>query len=69
MVLWGELLDPLDPQRCLVGPDSPPNVWQAISGSLYELVVAACRICPTGSRAEVLAGTARRFYRIPIQVR
>jgi hypothetical protein len=35
-------------------------------GSLYELVVASLHDLSDQQRAEVLAGTARRFYRIPI---
>ena len=69
MVLWGELLDPFGPAALPVGPDFPA---ERLAGDLG----LALRACGRGlqnlsdrQRAEVLAGTARRFYRIPIQVR
>jgi predicted TIM-barrel fold metal-dependent hydrolase len=62
----GELLDLFGPQRCMVGTNFPVDRLAGDFGSLYELVVTNLQDLSDQQRVEVLAGTARRFYRIPI---
>jgi predicted TIM-barrel fold metal-dependent hydrolase len=50
----------------MVGTNFPVERLAGDFGSLYELVVASLPDLSDQQRAEVLAGTARRFYRIPI---
>jgi predicted TIM-barrel fold metal-dependent hydrolase len=59
-----ELLELFGPQRCMVGSNFPVESLAGDFGSLYELVLASLRELSREERAEVLAGTARRFYRI-----
>lgn len=59
-----ELLAVFGPQRCMVGSNFPVEGLAGDFGSLYELVLASLRDLSNEQRADVLAGTARRFYRI-----
>jgi L-fucono-1,5-lactonase len=61
-----ELLDLFGPQRCMVGTHFLVERLAGGFGSLNEPVVACLHNLSDQQRAEVLAGTARRFYRIPI---
>jgi predicted TIM-barrel fold metal-dependent hydrolase len=60
-----ELLDLFGPQRCMVGSNFPVERLAGDFSSLYELVLSCLRDLPGEQRADVLSGTARRFYRIP----
>jgi predicted TIM-barrel fold metal-dependent hydrolase len=59
-----ELLAVFGPQRCMVGSNFPVERLAGDFGSLYELVLASLRDLSNEQRADVLSGTARRFYRI-----
>ena len=59
-----ELLDLFSPQRCMVGSNFPVDRLAGDFGSLYELILASLKDLSDEQRADVLAGTARRFYRI-----
>jgi predicted TIM-barrel fold metal-dependent hydrolase len=60
-----ELLEFFGPQRCMVGSNFPVERMAGGFKSLYELVLACLQDLSDEQRAEVLVGTARRFYRIP----
>jgi predicted TIM-barrel fold metal-dependent hydrolase len=60
-----ELLDLFGPQRCMIGSNFPVERLAGDFSSLYELVLSCLRDLPGEQRADVLSGTARRFYRIP----
>jgi predicted TIM-barrel fold metal-dependent hydrolase len=59
-----ELLELFGPQRCMVGSNFPVERLAGDFRSLYKLVLACLRDLSAEQRADVLAGTARRFYRI-----
>jgi predicted TIM-barrel fold metal-dependent hydrolase len=59
-----ELLELFGPQRCMVGSNFPVERLAGDFGSLYDLVLACLQDLSEEQRAEVLFGTARRFYRI-----
>ncbi|MBO0769916.1 MAG: amidohydrolase family protein [Actinobacteria bacterium] len=61
----GELLELFGPERCMVGSNFPVERLAGGFGSWYQLVLAALEGLPGDDRAEVLHGTARRFYRLP----
>ena len=61
----GELLDLFGPQRCMVGSNMPVERLARGYGPLYALVLASLQDLSDDDRADVLAGTARRFYRLP----
>ncbi len=61
-----ELLALFGPQRCMVGSNFPVERLAGDFGSLYELVLASLHELSDEQRAEVLSGTARRFYRISL---
>ena len=58
------LLEHFGPRRCMVGSNFPVERLAGDFDSLYDLVLASLRELSEEQRAEVLAGTARRFYRI-----
>jgi predicted TIM-barrel fold metal-dependent hydrolase len=60
-----ELLELFGPQRCMVGSNFPVERLAGDFRSLYELVLACLQDLSVQQRADVLVGTARRFYRIP----
>jgi predicted TIM-barrel fold metal-dependent hydrolase len=60
-----ELLDLFGPQRCMVGSNFPVERRAGDFSSLCELVVTCLRDLSDEQCADVLRGTARRFYRIP----
>jgi predicted TIM-barrel fold metal-dependent hydrolase len=60
-----ELVDLFGPRRCMFGSNFPVERLGGGFAELYRLVLAALRALPAGERADVLAGTARRFYRLP----
>jgi predicted TIM-barrel fold metal-dependent hydrolase len=60
-----ELLELFGPGRCMVGSNFPVERLAGGFGPWYELVLASLDGLPGHERAEVLAGTARRFYRLP----
>jgi predicted TIM-barrel fold metal-dependent hydrolase len=60
-----ELLELFGPQRCMVGSNFPVERLAGDFRSLYELVLACLQDLSAEQRADVLVGTARRFYRIP----
>ena len=60
-----QLLELFGPQRCMAGSNFPVERLAGDFGSLYQLVLATLRDLSNEQRADVLAGTARRFYRIP----
>jgi len=59
-----QLLELFGPQRCMVGSNFPVERLAGDFGSLYRLVLATLWDLSNEQRADVLAGTARRFYRI-----
>ena len=61
----GELLDVFGPRRCMIGSNFPVERLAGGFGELYRLMVASLEDLSDDERADVLAGTARRFYRIP----
>jgi predicted TIM-barrel fold metal-dependent hydrolase len=62
--LVSQLLELFGPQRCMVGSNFPIEGQAGDFGSLHQLVLATLRDLSNEQRAAVLAGTARRFYRI-----
>jgi len=59
-----DLLELFGPQRCMFGSNFPVERLAGDFSSLYELVLACLRDLSAEQRADVLAGRARRFYRI-----
>ena len=59
-----ELLEVFGPEPCMIGSNFPVERLAGDFGSLYQLVLASLRDLSNEQRADVLAGTARRFYRI-----
>jgi predicted TIM-barrel fold metal-dependent hydrolase len=59
-----ELLELFGPQRCMVGSNFPVERLAGDFSSLYELVLACLQDLSAEQRADVLADTARHFYRI-----
>jgi predicted TIM-barrel fold metal-dependent hydrolase len=59
-----QLLELFGPQRCMVGSNFPVEGLAGDFGSLHQLVLATLRDLSDEQRADVLADTARRFYRI-----
>jgi predicted TIM-barrel fold metal-dependent hydrolase len=59
-----ELLELFEPQRCMVGSNFPVERLAGDLRSLYELTLVSLKDLSDDQRADVLAGTARRFYRI-----
>jgi L-fuconolactonase len=59
-----ELLELFGPHRCMIGTNFPVRRLAGGFGSLYELVLHTLAELTDESRSEVLAGTARRFYRL-----
>ena len=60
-----ELLDLFGPKRCMVGSNIPVEKLAGDFGSLYDLILTSLQQLSDEQRADVLAGTASRFYRIP----
>lgn len=60
-----ELLDLFGPQRCMVGSNFPVEKLAGDFASLYDLMLTSLQALSDDERAGVLAGNARRFYRIP----
>jgi predicted TIM-barrel fold metal-dependent hydrolase len=60
-----DLLELFGPDRCMVGSNFPVERLAGDFSSLYELIVACSQDLSAEQRADVLAGTAQRFYRIP----
>jgi predicted TIM-barrel fold metal-dependent hydrolase len=60
-----ELLDLFGPKRCMVGSNFPVEKLAGDFGSLYDLILTSLQQLSDEQRADVLAGTASRFYRIP----
>lgn len=59
-----ELLELFGPQRCMFGSNFPVERLAGGFGSLYGMVLATLAELSDDQRAEVLAGTARRVYRL-----
>jgi predicted TIM-barrel fold metal-dependent hydrolase len=59
-----ELLDLFGPRRCMVGSNFPVDRLAGDFTALYELILATLHDLADQERAEVLGGTARRFYRL-----
>jgi predicted TIM-barrel fold metal-dependent hydrolase len=60
-----ELLELFGPERCMVGSNFPVERLAGGFGPWYEVVLASLDGLPDHARADVLGGTARRFYRLP----
>jgi predicted TIM-barrel fold metal-dependent hydrolase len=58
------LIELFGPQRCMFGSNFPVESLAGGLDSLYALVLAALAELSKEERGEVLAGTARRFYRL-----
>ena len=61
----GELLELFGPHRCLIGSNFPVERMAGGFAEGYRIMTASLRGLATDERDEVLAETARRFYRIP----
>lgn len=59
-----ELLAVFGPHRCMVGSNFPVERLAGGFRSLYDMVSTSLRELTDEQRTEVLAGTARRFYRL-----
>ena len=59
-----ELLELFGPQRCMVGSNFPVERLSGGFGSWYELTLGTLAELSDEQRADVLSGTARRFYRL-----
>ncbi|MGZ4620417.1 MAG: amidohydrolase family protein, partial [Frankiaceae bacterium] len=59
-----ELLELFGPERCMFGSNLPVERMAGGFEGLYELVLATLADLSEPERGEVLAGTARRFYRL-----
>ncbi len=59
-----ELLELFGPQRCMVGSNFPVERLAGGFGSWYELTLGTLAELSDEQRADVLSGTARRFYRL-----
>jgi predicted TIM-barrel fold metal-dependent hydrolase len=59
-----ELIEVFGPERCMFGSNLPVERMAGRFGELYELVLATLADLSEPERGEVLAGTARRFYRL-----
>jgi predicted TIM-barrel fold metal-dependent hydrolase len=60
-----ELFDLFGPRRCMIGSNFPVERLAGDFSSLYALILGSLRELSDPERADVLAGTARRFYRMP----
>jgi predicted TIM-barrel fold metal-dependent hydrolase len=60
-----ELLELFGPQRCMVGSNFPVERPAGGLQALFELLLETLEGLSADERIEVLAGTARRFYRLP----
>jgi predicted TIM-barrel fold metal-dependent hydrolase len=60
----GELVELFGPKRCMVGSNFPVEKLAGGFAQLYDLVLASLEGLSEDERAEVLSGTARRFYRL-----
>jgi predicted TIM-barrel fold metal-dependent hydrolase len=60
-----ELLELFGPLRCMGGSNFPIERLAGGFAQWYELVLATLAELSDEQRADVLAGTARRFYRLP----
>jgi len=60
-----ELLDLFSPKRRMVGSNFPVEKLTGDFGPLYDLILTSLQQLTDEQRADVLAGTASRFYRIP----
>ena len=60
-----ELLDLFGPKRCMVGSNFPVEKLAGDFAPLYDLILTSLQALSDERRADVLAGNARRFYRIP----
>ena len=58
-----ELLDRFGPGRCMVGSNFPVERLAGGFSEVYRIMVASLRELSVSERADVLAGTARRFHR------
>jgi predicted TIM-barrel fold metal-dependent hydrolase len=59
-----QLLQLFGPRRCMFGSNFPVERLAGDFQSLYQLVLATLDGLSAEERAEVLSGTARRFYRV-----
>jgi predicted TIM-barrel fold metal-dependent hydrolase len=58
-----ELLDRFGPGRCMVGSNFPVERLAGGFSEVYRIMAASLRELSVSERADVLGGTARRFYR------
>ena len=61
----GELLDLFGPRRCLIGSNFPVERMAGGFAEVHRIMCASLQDLSDRERGEVLAGTARRVYRIP----
>lgn len=59
-----ELIDVFGPRRCMAGSNFPVERLAGSFREFYELLLECLSDVPDEERAEILTGTARRFYRI-----
>lgn len=58
-----ELVDLFGPRRCMIGSNFPVERTAGGFAEFYRIMIASLRELSESERADVLAGTARRFYR------
>jgi len=58
-----ELVDLFGPRRCMIGSNFPVERTAGGFAEFYRIMIACLRELSESERADVLAGTARRFYR------
>ena len=51
----------------MIGSNFPVESLAGGFGPLYRLILTGLQDLPSDQRTDVLAGTARRFYRLPSQ--
>jgi L-fuconolactonase len=59
-----ELIECFGPSRCMFASNFPVDRLAGDFASVYDLALGALSDLPEVARAEVLGGTARRFYRL-----
>jgi predicted TIM-barrel fold metal-dependent hydrolase len=60
-----DTIDVFGPSRCMIGSNFPVDGLYSTFGALYAAFDTITAGCDAGERADLFAGTARRFYRIP----
>jgi predicted TIM-barrel fold metal-dependent hydrolase len=62
-----DTIDVFGPSRCMVASNFPVDGLYSTFGALYAAFDTITAGCDRLERADLFAGTARRFYRIPTE--